>query len=113
MVRGDRRNCTEEQAKYSSPKFPLRARLILIYLGARSLELAPLDLFPVLARLPVLVKRKWPMSSRRGLVQIPNHTSSRTNPARGILARHVLGLASKCRQNFALVFTSHQEKCVE
>ena len=58
MVRSDRRNCTEEQAKYSSTKFPLSAELILIYLGAEDPERVPRDLFPVLARLPVLAQEK-------------------------------------------------------
>jgi hypothetical protein len=55
MVRGDRRNCTEEQAKYSLQNFHLCAKLIPIYLGARGLARVPRDLFLFLARLPVLV----------------------------------------------------------
>src|SRR5579864_2792296 len=69
--------------------------------------------FPFLRGFPIWPKTRWPASSRCSLIQIPNHTSGRANPARRILARHVGGLTSKGGQNFSLVFTSHQKKCVK
>jgi hypothetical protein len=70
-------------------------------------------LIPFSAQLPDLFLRKTVLSSRCGLIEIPDDTPSWANPACRIFTFYVLGLASKSRQNFAFVFSGYEEKCVE
>ena len=69
--------------------------------------------FPFFPRFPNWLNKIEPVSPSSGLIQVPDHASSGTNPARRIFALHILRFASKRRQNFAFVFSGDQKRCVK